>query len=220
MANTLRKGKGTFTVVLEGNIGCGKSTLLESLHTNKMVTVLPEPVQKWQNVKGVNLFKLMVEDPKRWAYVFQNYVVSTLLEHHTLRVETPIKIIERSIFSARHCFMKILRENELIHPVEAEIFENWISFVKEKALANVDLGIYVRSSPEVVLQRIKTRGRIEESAITLDYINRLHEKHEHWLTGNAWKDSFQELRIIDGDRGIADVVKQYMSIEEEIKQQW
>lgn len=212
----IKRGNKTFTIAIEGNIGSGKSTLLESLKSNKLVTVLPEPIHKWRNLNGTNLFQLMVEEPKRWANVFQNYVVKTLLDHHVARVDTPIKIMERSIFSAKHCFMNVLLENGIVHPVEAQILEEWVTFLKEHTPIDVDMGIYIRTDPEVSLQRTLNRGRMEESAITLTYLTQLHNKHEEWLLGNKWRETFRNIRIIDGNSKPEEIVSQYKAIEREI----
>ena len=44
-----------FTVCVEGNIGSGKTTLLDYFSKFRDVEVFPEPVDKWRNVKGLNL---------------------------------------------------------------------------------------------------------------------------------------------------------------------
>lgn len=218
MTNNMKSEK--FTITIEGNIGSGKSTLLEALRDNDNVTVLLEPIQKWQDMNGTNLFKLMTKEPKRWANVFQTYVLITMLEQHALSVGTPIKILERSVFSAQHCFMKLLSENAIVHPVELAIHEQWIDFAKKNQLVKVDMGIYIRTSPEIALQRVRSRGRMEEGSITLEYLHQLHVKHEEWLMSSAWRDSFDDLQIINGDGGPESVLNQYKTIEEKIKQRW
>ena len=51
----------TVQVAVEGNIGCGKSTFLnyfENIYPN--IEVMPEPIDKWRDVKGINLFVIMI----------------------------------------------------------------------------------------------------------------------------------------------------------------
>lgn len=43
----------------------------------------------------------MYSDPSRWGITFQTYVQLTMLDLHTRPVENPIKMMERSIHSAR-----------------------------------------------------------------------------------------------------------------------
>lgn len=40
---------------MEGNIGSGKSTFLDYCASLPNYAVYPEPVEKWENVNGVNL---------------------------------------------------------------------------------------------------------------------------------------------------------------------
>lgn len=41
--------------------------------------------------------------------------------------------------------------------------------------------VYLRSSPEVVYERMKERARSEESFVPLEYLKQLHDLHENWL---------------------------------------
>jgi deoxyadenosine/deoxycytidine kinase len=41
--------------------------------------------------------------------------------------------------------------------------------------------VYLRSSPELCYERIQRRKRPEESSVSLDYVQKLHESYEHWL---------------------------------------
>lgn len=93
-----------YTVFVEGNVGSGKTTFLEQFADCPNVFLAKEPVHKWQDVRGHNFLGLMYEDPKRWSFAFQSIVQRTMLELHQARPELPgqnIKIMERSIFSAR-----------------------------------------------------------------------------------------------------------------------
>jgi len=44
---------------------------------------------------------LMYKDPVKWSLCFQSYVQLTMLDLHTKPVAQPIKLMERSIFSAK-----------------------------------------------------------------------------------------------------------------------
>jgi deoxyadenosine/deoxycytidine kinase len=47
-----------------------------------------------------------------------------------------------------------------------------------------DVILYLRTPAEVCLQRIKTRGRTEETGIPLDYLSQLEHLHDEWLLDN------------------------------------
>lgn len=48
--------KAPFTVFIEGNIGAGKTTFLNHFKKYDDVRLYTEPVEKWRNVQGINLF--------------------------------------------------------------------------------------------------------------------------------------------------------------------
>lgn len=41
--------------------------------------------------------------------------------------------------------------------------------------------VYLRTTPEVVYDRMRVRGRSEEVSVSLDYLKQLHDLHEDWL---------------------------------------
>lgn len=44
--------------------------------------------------------------------------------------------------------------------------------------------MYLRTSPEVVYERMRKRARSEESCVSLKYLKELHSLHEKWLIEN------------------------------------
>ena len=51
--------KRPITVCVEGNIGSGKTTLLHQLATDSNFEVFQEPVDKWRDVRGMNLLVII-----------------------------------------------------------------------------------------------------------------------------------------------------------------
>jgi len=203
-----------FTVVVEGNIGCGKTTFLD--HFSKFsdrVEVLTEPVDRWRDVNGHNLLQLMYENPSRWALPFQSYVQLTMLENHVLNTGKPVKLIERSIFSARYCFVENMYRTGKMLGCEYEVLDEWFKFAtKDSALdLKVDLIIYLKTNPEKALERINIRARSEENQIPLEYLKQLHDLHESWLVHQKYPLPAPVL-VIDADKDLQemeDVYKQH-----------
>ena len=48
-------------------------------------------------------------------------------------------------------------------------------------LRKPDLIIYLKASPEVLMQRIARRGRASEQGIGIDYIARLNRAYDDWM---------------------------------------
>lgn len=170
-----------FTVFIEGNIGSGKTTFLNHFQKYDEVCLLTEPVDMWRNCGGVNLLELLYKEPYRWAFPFQSYVTLSMLNTHTFKTDKPVKLMERSIFSARYCFVENMLRTDVLHQGMYNILQDWYEYFTSNVHIQADLIVYLRTSPEVVYERMKKRGRSEESLVPLEYLRQLHELHENWL---------------------------------------
>uniref|UniRef100_A0A6A7G024 Deoxynucleoside kinase-like n=1 Tax=Hirondellea gigas TaxID=1518452 RepID=A0A6A7G024_9CRUS len=169
------------TICVEGNIGSGKTTLLNHLATKKGVEVFEEPVNKWRNMRGKNLLELMYQDPTRWSHLFQTYVQLTMMQIHVQPCNANIKVMERSIYSARHCFVENLYQTGKMSEPEYNVYCEWYNMATNQLGISVDLIVYLSAEPTVVQKRILERGRSEEASIPLSYLQQLHALHQRWL---------------------------------------
>ena len=53
--------------------------------------------------------------------------------------------------------------------------------LKQCPVASPDEIIYLQTSPEICFERLKQRGRSEETSFTLHYLQQINERHEEWL---------------------------------------
>lgn len=169
-----------FTVFVEGNVGSGKSTFLNSFKSFDDVQVLEEPIDKWKDLHGHNLLDLRFKHPELFAFPFQSYATLTRLRQHLQPSEKPIKVMERSLLTARHCFVKNLHQNGL-HDGLYRVLNEWYDFVNDFHTIRCDLIVYLRTTPETASTRIRERARTEETTIEDSYINQLHDRHEDLL---------------------------------------
>lgn len=58
--------------------------------------------------------------------------------------------------------------------------------------------VYLRTSPEVVYERMRKRARSEESCVPLKYLEELHKLHEEWLITNRGFNTNVSLNNSDG----------------------
>jgi thymidylate kinase len=154
---------------------------------------VPEPVEKWQNVMGktkdgeptsFNLLDEFYRAPERYAYTFQNYVFYTrfLQEQESRHEDTPLRLMERSVFSDRHVFVSSIRESNWMNDIEMTVYESWFDHVVENNKQLVPNGfIYLRAEPKTCHNRLHSRAREEESTVSMEYLSSLHEKHESWF---------------------------------------
>ncbi|CAN6844665.1 unnamed protein product [Brassica oleracea] len=187
--NTNPKKRLTFCV--EGNISVGKSTFLqrianETIELRDLVEIVPEPVDKWQDVgpDHFNILDAFYSEPQRYAYTFQNYVFVTRLmqEKESASGVKPLRLMERSVFSDRMVFVRAVHEAKWMNEMEISIYDSWFDPVVSALPGLVPDGfIYLRASPDTCHKRMMLRKRAEEGGVSLKYLQDLHEKHESWL---------------------------------------
>jgi hypothetical protein len=109
--------KKPFIVVsVDGNISSGKSTLVSTLADlfpkdfNYAVETVPEPLEKWTNLKGFNMLDLLYKDTVKNNFMFQHYVqltrlvdtIKPCLQDENEEFLGKIRVIERSIQNNRY----------------------------------------------------------------------------------------------------------------------
>jgi len=214
----LRRGK-PFTVNVEGIVGTGKSTLLRYFQPYPSIDVLPEPVSKWTDLNGTDMLQLIFDDPKRWALAQESYVQLTMLEEH-LRKEGVAKVMERSIHAGRYIFVESLHKSGALSSVEYEIIAKWFDFLNEvpEFDLSTDLTVYLQTDPQVVMERIKRRGRKEEAHITMDFLNSIQRLHEDWLVhkNTTFPMPSKRVIVINTSHPFATMKKIYKSLAKKI----
>lgn len=183
--------KKRLTFCVEGNISVGKTTFLqrianETLELRDLVEVVPEPINKWQDVgpDHFNILDAFYADPERYAYTFQNYVFVTrvMQERESSGGVKPLRLMERSVFSDRMVFVRAVHEAKWMNEMEISIYDSWFDPVVSCLPGLIpDAFIYLRASPDTCHKRMKLRKRSEEGGVSLEYLRDLHEKHESWL---------------------------------------
>ncbi|XP_046362079.1 thymidine kinase 2, mitochondrial-like [Haliotis rufescens] len=211
------KSQHIFTIAVEGNIGCGKTTFLQHFKGNPKVEVLPEPVDKWKSVKGYNSLDMMYKDAARWSLAFQSYVTLTMMEHHENKEETPkVKMIERSIYSTRHCFIENLHQGGLMPDIDYNILGEWHDWLNQNSTTDINLIVYLRASPQNCFDRIHKRNRDEEKDVPIEYLNSLHKLHEDWLIEKKRGELPAPLLVIDANLDLEDLQKKISQMEPKI----
>lgn len=178
-------------ISLDGNIGAGKSTLLEALkNALPEISVVPEPVADWVTLKngaGENLLELFYSDIPRWAYTFQNCAILTRLMHtqdilkgwKPEEGKLPVVITERSVLTDRYVFAEMLHREGKLDELEWTLYLKWFNyFAAELPVKGV---IHLTTSAATSKDRIGIRGRSGEERIPMEYLESLHDQHNHWI---------------------------------------
>ena len=176
-------------ISIEGNIGSGKSTLVRNLqnHLNNKkadVIFLQEPVDVWNTIKDENgtILEQFYKDQEKYGFSFQMmaYISRLSILRNAIR-ENPKSVIvtERSLYTDKYVFAKMLYEQGNIEEIEWKTYNYWFDTFKE--LTKLDGLIYVNTSPEICFDRIKKRNRNGESDIPIEYLNECDKKHHDWI---------------------------------------
>jgi deoxyadenosine/deoxycytidine kinase len=209
-------------VALEGNLGSGKSTFLDWFN-GPGVTRIPEPVSKWVKTPKTktNLLKKMYRNPGTTEFLFDIYVGLTRMEQlkraHGL---TTIRVMERSLLSTVELFAEMQVEQGKLSPLEWEVLNEWYDQVRDSATythkVEPDLFIYIKTSPEVAMKRVKKRARAEEKNMDLDYLRKVSEMHDKVFVDEAEKLPGRVL-VIDGDTDRTHYAPLYKQVWDEIE---
>ncbi len=191
-------------ILIEGNIGSGKSTLLQLMkdkYSNRSdVHFVDEPVSEWMTIKDNNktILELFYSDKDKYSFTFQILAYITRLRLLLDAVEkfpNDTIICERSIFTDKYVFAKMLKEQGYIDNIQWKTYNYWFDTFKNKV--NADCIIYVNTEPQVCYNRIKMRNRNGESDIPMDYLEHCHRLHQEWLGD---KSEENKVIIFNGNR--------------------
>lgn len=86
----------------------------------------------------------MYKNPERWAMTFQNYVTLTMLKNHIHVPNKPVKLMERSMYSARYCFVEKMRSSGVLDEGMYHVLQEWYDFIHQHHKVHCDLIIYLR----------------------------------------------------------------------------
>lgn len=215
---TLPEGR-PFTISVEGNVGAGKSTLLGYFNKYPNMNVHTEPLDIWQNLNGTDFLELAYSNPSRWGMTFEALVTLTMAEIHMMNTlnspdYSPVKVMERSLHSARACFIENIRDQ--ITSGEMAVLDSWYRLFTTTSIGDmeVDLVIYLQTSPEVAQSRVKGRAREEEEEIPMEFFIRMHRLHEDWLIHRNSTASVPapQVLVINADQDISILTKTYRKL--------
>lgn len=180
-------------VAVAGNIGSGKTTLTTLLA--KHFNWLPHFEDADENPYMNDFY----EDMQRWSFNLQVYFLNSRFSK-VLEIRKSKKTIiqDRTIYEDAYIFAPNLHSMGLMTTRD---FESYFSLFKmmESLIAPPDLLIYLRASVPTLVNNIQKRGRDYENAIRIDYLRRLNERYEAWITNYEEENKGARLLIVDID---------------------
>jgi deoxyadenosine/deoxycytidine kinase len=176
-------------IAIAGNIGSGKTTLTSLLSKH----------YKWEahfeDADENPYLNDFYNDMQRWSFNLQVYFLNNRFSQvQEFRKSGKNVIQDRTIYEDAYIFAPNLHAMGLM---TSRDFESYFSLFKlmENFVQPPDLLIYLRASIPVLVEQISSRGREYEESIRLDYLKRLNERYEAWIS--TYEDG--KLLIIDVD---------------------
>ncbi len=177
-------------IAVAGNIGSGKTTLTKLLSKH----------YKWSthfdDTDDNPYLTDFYENMQRWSFNLQVYFLNTrfnkIIEIHQSE-KTVIQ--DRTIYEDAYIFAPNLHSMGLMSTRDFENYYTLFNLISS-LIKPPDLLIYLRASVPTLVSQIQSRGRKYENSIRLDYLKRLNERYEAWIS------SYQlgKLLIIDVDK--------------------
>lgn len=155
-------------ITIDGNIGCCKTSILNYLHKNYKLPVDLEPVDNWEPY-----LSKMYENEDVFKFQIRVWLDRCWIQEKSEKITI---LMERSPYFIKNVFIKTAYELKMISHSEYNILLDLHK--KTEGIWSSSSYIYLRSSPDNCLKRIKKRNRPSEKNITLEYIEQLHQSHE------------------------------------------
>lgn len=163
-------------IAIAGNIGSGKTTLTSLLAKHYKYQPHYEEVE--DNPYLIDFYK----DMQRWSFNLQVYFLNSRFRQMVDLQKSGKNIVQdRTIYEDASIFAPNLHAMGLMTTRDFENYADLFNLMDE-FITPPSLLIYLRASVPVLVENIQKRGREYEEAIRLDYLTRLNERYEAWIS--------------------------------------
>ncbi len=163
-------------IAVAGNIGAGKTTLSAKLAKHFSWDVQYEDATKNPYLSD------FYNDMHRWSFNLQIYFLNSRYQQIiNIRKGDKTVIQDRTIYEDAYIFAPNLHEMGLMSERD---FQNYFTLFRSMAsqISPPDLLIYLKADISTLVSHIHTRGRDYEGNMSLEYLKRLNEKYESWIS--------------------------------------
>jgi deoxyadenosine/deoxycytidine kinase len=191
-------------VAIAGNIGAGKTTLTKLLAKH----------YKWEpHYESVDENPYLDDfygEMERWSFNLQVYFLNSRFRQILEIRETGKNLIQdRTIYEDARIFAPNLHAMGLMTNRDFVNYESLFELM-ERLVTPPDLLIYLRASIPTLVGQIHKRGREYENSISIDYLSRLNERYEAWITkytkGNLMIIDVDKLNFVDNPEDLYSVI--------------
>ncbi len=191
-------------VAIAGNIGAGKTTLTKLLAKHYKWSPHYESVT--ENPYLDDFYGSM----ERWSFNLQIYFLNSRFRQILKIRESGKNIIQdRTIYEDANIFAPNLHAMGLMTNRDFGNYESLFELM-ERLVAPPDLLIYLRASIPTLVGQIHKRGREFENSISIDYLSRLNERYEAWISkytkGKILIIDIDNLNIVDKPEDLGSII--------------
>ena len=163
-------------IAIAGNIGAGKTSLTELIakHYNWEA--------HYEDVIDNPYLDDFYNHMERWSFNLQVYFLRSRFQQ-LLSFKNNKKTIvqDRTIYEDAYIFAPNLNAMGLMTQRDFKNYQALFDLM-ESLIDGPDLLIYLRSSIPNLVNKIHKRGREYENSISIDYLSRLNERYEAWIS--------------------------------------
>ena len=182
-------------IAIAGNIGAGKTSLTKQLS---------------KSLKYKSYYEDVIANPylddfynhmERWSFNLQIYFLNSRFKQLVAIDKGKENVIQdRTIYEDAFIFAPNLNAMGLMTQRDYDnylsLFDTMINLVKPP-----DLLVYLQSSIPNLVNKIHKRGRDYEKTISIEYLSRLNERYEAWITnyksGKLLKINVDDLDFVE-----------------------
>ena len=192
-------------VAIAGNIGAGKTTLTKLLA--KHYNWKPH----FESVDENPYLDDFYGEMERWSFNLQVYFLNSRFRQILELRQTGKKIIQdRTIYEDANIFAPNLHAMGLMTNRDYSNYSSLFELM-ENLVTPPDLLIYLRASIETLVGQIHKRGRDYENSISIDYLSRLNERYEAWIStyekGKLLIIDVDNLNFVDNPEDLASIIE-------------
>lgn len=191
-------------IAVAGNIGAGKTTLTSLLSKHYGWEA------HYESVEDNPYLTDFYQDMQRWAFNLQIYFLKSRL-NQVLEIRKLGKTViqDRTIYEDAHIFAPNLHSMGLM---TSRDFDNYFGLFElmTSLIEPPDILIYLRASVPTLVRQIQKRGRDYETTIRLDYLTRLNERYEAWISnyklGKKLIINIDKVNFIENKQDLSNVI--------------
>ena len=182
-------------IAIAGNIGAGKTSLTKQL--SKSLKYKPY----YEDVIANPYLDDFYNHMERWSFNLQIYFLNSRFKQLVTIDSIKQNVIQdRTIYEDAFIFAPNLNAMGLMTQRDYDnylaLFDTMLNLVKPP-----DLLVYLQSSIPSLVNKIHKRGRDYEKTISIEYLSRLNERYEAWISnynsGKLLKINVDDLDIVE-----------------------